>query len=155
MPRVKGRGALERSAAADLFKHTLSRIPTVFGKIAYLASLRNPDSGTYRHHGLSATFGRQDSIQALTESHERVFHEWLLMPLEQKHGDLTEYFASVEEGPEAVIRHWRRSRTYGLNVPESATLAERDFFSKDLELLLDVFSYAAGAVPGPGSSLHP
>src|SRR6266851_2496713 len=131
MRRVKGRGALERSALADLFKHTLSRIPTVFGQIMYLASLRDANSGVYRHHGLAATFGRQDSIQALTESHARVFQEWLSMPLEQKHQDLTTYLHGIEEGPEAVMSHWRHSRSYAVTAPSSATPAEKELFSKE------------------------
>ena len=64
MPRFKVKGALERSAAEDLWRHTLSRIPTLFGRIAYLASLRDPNSGIYRHHGLSAVFGRDESSNA-------------------------------------------------------------------------------------------
>src|SRR6266852_4666907 len=107
MPRVKGRGALERSALADLFKHTLCRIPTQFGRLVYLASLRDSNSGVYRHHGLSTTFGRQESIQALTESHERVFQDWLRMSLEDKHQDLGEYFVGLEDAPDSVIRHMR------------------------------------------------
>jgi hypothetical protein len=45
---------LERSATADLFKNTLSRIPTLFGRLAYLASLRDSNSGIYRHYGLAS-----------------------------------------------------------------------------------------------------
>jgi hypothetical protein len=138
MPRVTGRGALERSAIADLFKHTLSQIPTVFGQIMYLASLRDPNSGVYRHHGLSVTFGRQDSVQALSESHTRVFLEWLEMPLAEKHPDLIAYLESLEDGRDAAIRHWRRTKSYLVNVPSSATSAEKELFSKDLDLLLEV-----------------
>ena len=64
---------LERTATADLFKNTLSRIPTVFGRLAYLASLRGPDSGVYGHHGLTLMFGREESKRALARSHH-TFH---------------------------------------------------------------------------------
>jgi hypothetical protein len=138
MPRVKGRGALERSAGADLLKHTLSRIPTVFGQITYLASLRDSNSGIYRHHGLSAIFGRQESLQALSESHARVFREWIEMPLAQKHPDLTAYLRDLEDGRDAALHHWRRSKAYLLNVPSTATPAEKELFSQDLEVLLEV-----------------
>ncbi|MDP9115300.1 MAG: hypothetical protein M3O20_16675, partial [Acidobacteriota bacterium] len=75
MPRFKPKGMLERDALADLWKHTLSQIPTVYGRLVYLASLRDPNSGTYRHHGLSASFGREQSIYALRKSHEQTFLE--------------------------------------------------------------------------------
>src|SRR6266853_6622446 len=125
MPRVKGKGALERTAMADLLKNTLSRIPTVFGQIMYLASLRDANSGVYRHHGLSATFGRQDSMLALAESHTRVFVEWLGMPRAEKHQDLTAYLQGLDDGYDTAIRHWRRTQAYLVNVPSSATPAEK------------------------------
>ena len=75
---------LERNALADLWKHTLSQIPNTYGRLAYLASLRDPNSGSYRHYGLSAAFGREDSTLALRKSHEDTFLEWLQMPLSAK-----------------------------------------------------------------------
>ena len=102
MPRFKLKGVLERSAAGDLWKHTLSRIPTLFGRIAYLSSLRDSNSGIYRHHGLSALFGRDDSTKALRESHERAFHEWLGLKMEEKYYDLTRYLAELDDPA------WRR-----------------------------------------------
>jgi hypothetical protein len=155
MRRSTPKGALERSALADVFKHTLSRIPTAFGRLAYLASLRNPNSGNYHHHGLFMAFGREESVKALVKSHRRVFREWLAMPLQAKHRDLTAYFAELEDPPESVIRHWMHSRVYQSYIPESATRAEKEFYIKELDVLLEVLSYAAGAGRGRASSLRP
>jgi len=41
----------------------------VFGR------LRDANSGQYRHYGLSAAFGREESALALRQSHEQVFKE--------------------------------------------------------------------------------
>ena len=151
MPRVKGRGSLERSAAADLFKHTISRIPSVFGRVFYLAGLRDTNSGIYRHHGLSATFGRQESIDALAASHYRCFQEWLQMPLAAKHADLFEYFGPLEESAADIVKHWRNSRIYLTYMPDSATDAERELFVKELEILFDLVSFDDAGVPGRSS----
>src|SRR5580658_3729115 len=97
MPRFKPKSVLETSAISDLWKHTLSRIPTLFGRLAYLAGLRDPNSGAYRHHGLSAVFGREESGKALRESHEQAFVEWLKLSLAEKHGDLVSHLARLEE----------------------------------------------------------
>src|SRR5665213_1975990 len=102
MPRFKPKGMLERNALADLWKHTLSQIPSTYGRLAYLASLRDPNSGSYRHHGLSAAFGREDSTDALRKSHEDTFLEWLTLPLAAKDADFRTYFQSVEESPRVV-----------------------------------------------------
>src|SRR5580658_8601899 len=102
MPRFKPKSVLETSAISDLWKHTLSRIPTLFGRLAYLASLRDPNSGAYRHHGLSAVFGREESGKALRESHEQAFVEWLKLSLAEKYEDLARYLATLED-PQGLI----------------------------------------------------
>src|SRR5712691_10477786 len=96
MPRFRSKGVLERTALADLWKHTLSQIPTVYGRLAYLASLRDPNSGAYRHHGLSAAFGREESGKALKQSHEGIFSEWLNLALAEKSGDLGNYLRDLD-----------------------------------------------------------
>jgi hypothetical protein len=88
MPQFRPKPMLERSATADLFKNTLARIPTVFGRLAYLASLRDANSGIYSHHGLAAIFGRDESRKALSQSHQAVFQEWLNLALREKKEDL-------------------------------------------------------------------
>ncbi len=55
----------DRSAASDLWRNTLSQIPTVYGRLVYLASLRNPNTGHYGHHGLSLVFGEDEANRAL------------------------------------------------------------------------------------------
>ncbi len=150
MPRVKPKGVLERSAAGDLWKHTLSRIPTVFGRLAYLASLRDSNSGTYRHHGLSILFGREESVKALRESHQQAFFEWVGFPLAEKSEDLGQYLAGLEEPPEIVVEHWLRSRIYRTYIPVSAREMERELFSSDLEALLEIIRNT-GAAPAPRS----
>src|ERR1700694_6317533 len=91
MPRFKLKGMLERNALADLWKHTLSQIPNTYGRLVYLASLRDPNSGAYRHYGLSAAFGREQSTSALRQSHEDTFLAWLNLPLAEKNADFRAY----------------------------------------------------------------
>jgi hypothetical protein len=151
MPRAKPKGILERSAADDLWKHTLSRIPAVFGKLAYLASLRDTNSGAYRHHGLTSLFGREESVRALRESHEQAFLEWIGFPLAEKSRDLEQYFAGLEESRETVVEHWLRSRIYATYAPGSARTMERELFLSDLEALLQTIRNAAAESAQPSS----
>ena len=139
MPRARPKGALERSAAADLFKHTLSRIPTVYGRLSYLASLRDSNSGAYRHHGLFLSFGREESTQALQSSHESLFLTWLTLPLAEKSEDLSAYMETMEDTQSMVVKHWRQSRVYRTYIPPSATPAETELFIAELEALLDLW----------------
>jgi hypothetical protein len=143
MPRFKPKAVLERSAIGDLWKNTLSRIPTVYGRLHYLASLRDPNSGAYRHHGLSAVFGREESGKALRESHENTFVEWLKLSLAEKHSDLLQYLTPLEEPFEVVVDHWLKSGVYRTIAPAAARSVETDLFSHDLEALLETFRHSA------------
>jgi hypothetical protein len=137
MPRFKPKTGLERSASGDLWKNTLSRIPTRFGKLAYLASLRDSNSGIYRHHGLSVVFGREESNRVLRQHHEQAFFEWLNLPLSEKNADLIIYLESLEDPVATVLNHWFSSRPYGSQMPGAARQMERELFLKDLEALVE------------------
>jgi hypothetical protein len=138
MPRFRPTGKLERSALADLCKHTLSRIPTVSGRLIYLATLRDAHSGTYRHHGLITAFGRDEAVRALKESHQAAFHSWLNLSLSEKNDDLRQYLATLDDPHEDIVQHWLQSRVYRSYVPASAIKAETDLFCQDLETLLEL-----------------
>ena len=137
MPQFKPKAILERSATADLFKNTLSRIPTCFGRLAYLASLRDSNSGVYRHHGLASIFGREESKKALSQSHEAVFLEWLNLALADKRDDLSEYLESLEDPLPIVLGHWASARPYSGYIPASARESERELFCAEVDVLLD------------------
>ncbi|MGD1095931.1 MAG: hypothetical protein ABSB35_28560 [Bryobacteraceae bacterium] len=155
MPRFKPKGTLERTATDDLWRHTLSRIPTVFGRFMYLASLRDPNSGIYRHHGLSTSFGRDDSNQALKDSHRRTFREWLKLPLAERSRDLVLYLRDLDDPEIVVVNHWLSSKLYRDQVPSSARKMERELFNQDLEILLETLRNSlAGAGTGQASSPH-
>lgn len=148
MPRFKPKGVLERTAVNDLWKHTLSRISTVFGRLAYLASLRDTNSGIYRHHGLSTAFGRDESVRALRSSHEEVFLQWLKLSLAEKHDDLRKYLMTVEDPSKTVVHHWLQSRAYRLQIPTAARPAEGQLYCSEIEALLEIMR---GGLDGDGS----
>jgi hypothetical protein len=151
MPRFKPKGMLERDALADLWKHTLSQIPTIYGRLVYLASLRDPNSGAYRHHGLSAAFGREQSTYALRKSHEQTFLEWLTIPLSAKNADFRAYLqsASSEESPQAVVMYLARGAGYASQAPDAAGPAQREQFKLEVEILLELVKNESGDARRP------
>ena len=46
MNRYQSQGSLERGATADLLRNTLSQIPSLFGRLVYLCSLRDQKKGS-------------------------------------------------------------------------------------------------------------
>jgi hypothetical protein len=137
--------------AGDLWRHTLARIPTVFGRLLYLSSLRNRGSGVYEHPGLAQMIGDEEAGETLRRSHARVFQDWLCLNLEQQKADLQEYLAEVPN-PAAMLADWAIFAEYQSWAPGAAQDAERRLFVGDLVILLTLLKGEYGGVsPDPGS----
>jgi hypothetical protein len=134
--------AFDRSAAADLWRNTISQIPSAFGKLVYLASLRNPNNGSYEHHGLALVFGEDEANKALKNSHAKVFAEWLSFNLEQQKADLDLYISGLFENRRVVIETWIRLAPYRNLPPTSVRGVERRLYIADFTALLELFKAA-------------
>lgn len=144
------RGTLENGAVGDVWRNTLSQIPTAFGRLVYLAGLIDPNSGKYAHHGLAHYFGPETANAALVASHRECFMEWLALPLENQRADLEEYLSGIEGDRETVLRAWLQLERYRECVPAAALQVEKDLFLLDLETLLAVFRNRYGvSLPDP------
>ena len=130
---------LAKSAEEDLERHTLSRIPTVYGKLSYLASLRDPTSGTYKHHGLSAGFGRDEAAGAIRSRHLAVFLEWINLDLRSQYEDFGQYLAGLES-PRIEVQRLLLTKAFQALVPASAKDREKQLFSGDFAALLRTFN---------------
>src|SRR6202161_4125160 len=136
--------ALDRSASADLWRNTISQIPSVFGRLVYLASLRNPNNGSYEHHGLALVFGEDEANKALKNSHTAVFAEWLSFNLEQQKADLDLYISTLFEDKRVVVETWIRLAPYQNLLPASARGVERRLYITDFTALLELLKGANG-----------
>jgi hypothetical protein len=135
----------------DLWRHTLARIPTLFGRVLYLASLRNQSNGAYEHPGLARMVGDEEAGETLRRSHARVFQDWLCLNLEQQNTDLQEYLAGTPN-PAAMLASWAASAAYQSWPPSTAQDVERRLFVGDLETLLALLKREyGGASPDPES----
>ncbi len=133
-----------RGAPEDLWRHTLSQIPTLFGRLVYLASLRNHNTGQYEHHGFAQTYGVEAADRAMRESHEAVFTQWLSHDLARQKADLDEYLRSLGEDPYRLVDVWLRLAPYRGYVPTAVRVADRALFHADIETLLESFRAGLG-----------
>jgi hypothetical protein len=142
--------AFDRSASADLWRNTISQIPSVFGRLVYLASLRNTNNGCYEHHGLAMVFGEEEANKALKSSHISVFAEWLTFNLEQQKADLDLYISALFEDKRVVVDTWIRLAPYQNLLPASVRGVERRLYIADFTALLELLRGAYGvALPDP------
>jgi hypothetical protein len=150
MKSMRANDALDRSAASDLWRNTLSQIPSVFGRLVYLASLRNSNSGRYEHHGLTLVFGEEEANRALKRSHSQVFREWLTFNLEQQKADLDLYLAGLYEDKRTVLTTWLDLAPYRNLIPFTLRGVEKRLYTADLKALLELMGRALGAAaPDP------
>ena len=140
----------ERSASSDLWRRTLDKIATAFGRIAYLSSLRNANTGRYEHFGLAQVFGPDQAESTLRLSHEEVFRKWLDLTLLEKKTELRQYFASLDETIDSVVDGWLKLEPYRAMAPETARDHEKEHFSSDVALVLETIRREDGR-PVPAS----
>lgn len=144
------RGAVEKGAAADLWRNTLAQIPSIFGRLVYLCSLRDSNTGAYQHYGLAQIFGDRATDEALRQSHQQFFAEWLGFNLEQQKADLDLYLAGLEGDRRQLLDTWIRLAPYRNLVPSTARDVERELYLQDLEIILKLLKNEYGvASPDP------
>ena len=148
MKSARARGVLERDAVSDLWRNTLSQIPSVFGRLVYLAALRDPNSGRYEHHGLALVFGNSEADRALRRSHSQMFSEWLCFNLEQQKTDLDLYLSALMDERRGVIDNWLRLEPFRAMLPGSVTKVETELYLSDFRILLGLLKNEYG-VAGP------
>lgn len=122
-----------RTPGAILWRNTLSQVPSVFGRLTLLASLRDAATGRYCNDTLLRLLGPEDADRVLCHSHHQVFSEWLKFSLAEQKTDLDEYLngSGSSEG-EFKYQHL---------VPPTARDVERQLYLTDLETLLELRKY--------------
>ncbi len=119
--------------AAELWRKTLQRIPTHFGRLVFLASLRDTLTGRYAHPPLSQIVGREITDRTLCHSHHEIFAQWLSFSLSRQKADLDEYLLSSHPLFDLAI--------YRDLMPGSAHQVERQLYLTDLETLLELLRF--------------
>jgi len=122
-----------RTPGALLWRKTLSQVPTVFGRLVFLASLRDAATGRYRYEALGRILGPEDTDRTLCNSHHQVFSEWLRFSLADQKSDLDEYLR-IAGKPRQALRYHHLT-------PPTARDVERQLYLTDLETLLELLKF--------------
>jgi hypothetical protein len=145
MAQTRSKGILERGISSDLWRRTLSQIPSCLGRLAYLSSLRIPNTGRYEHHGLALKFGDSETDKTLRKTHNESFSEWLNYSMEQQKADLELYLSAQEGEKREILENWAALMPYRYYVPASVREPERMLYVSDLEILLKILRNEYGA----------
>ena len=122
----------------DFTETTLAAIPNVFGRLIYIASLRDLSSGRYEHSGLAAMYAPDAMQEALKFCHREIFSRVLEMPLSVQERDLTECLQNMPGALRDTVAHWRQLESYRVLPPEDAPEYLRELFFSNLRALLEI-----------------
>jgi hypothetical protein len=128
----------------DLWARELSFIPTSYGRLVFLAGLRNPDTGRYDYYGCPEHTSSSSVSQALQKLHEEIFREWVGKTLEHKKIDVETYINGLEIDPVLLVDAWLRLRPYKNLVPGSIQGPEWQKHVSDFEVILGLLMNVYG-----------
>ena len=122
----------------DFTATTLAAIPHVYGRLIYIASLRDLSSGRYEHAGLAAVYPPEGVQEALKFCHEEIFSRVLEMPLSLQEQDLGGCLEGMPGVVGATIAHWRQLESYRILPPEDSPDYLRELFVSNVRILLEI-----------------
>ena len=137
----------------DFWIQELSLVHTSYGRLVYLASLLDPNTGRYEYYGPNSPASNVLANRVLKRRHEEIFREWVSYPLQTKMADLKLYIASLDSIPyDELIDAWLRLTPYKNLVPASIQGPERQKHVSDFEAILGLLKNVYGvASPDRGA----
>ena len=99
-------------ATEDFRERSLSALPTLLERLAYICSLQLPD-GSYRHWGLARTFGAKAAHEAVRLAHLEAAAELVREPIREIYSEFQD--AALHRTTAGVLR----AESFVLNAPVS------------------------------------
>ena len=129
-----------RAVIEDFSSQTLAAISSDFGRLYYVTSLKDSDSGRYEHDGLMSLYP-ENAVQAgLSHCHEELFSRILETPLRDQERDLRACLGSAGDKYWEVVETWRESHYSREMCPEGLPDYLSELFCSNMGALLAIFS---------------
>jgi hypothetical protein len=96
---LRGNGMIYQ-AAENFKQRTLSTLPTLLERLAYICSLQMPD-GQYRHWGLTRAFGARQAQDAIRAAHAEIAMAMAESPVREVYREYQEAVGR-DDGPEVL-----------------------------------------------------
>lgn len=144
---------VEEGGSEALWIRDYTLIETAYGKLVYMAGLRNPDTGRYEHYGFANSPSSLVASRTLRRIHEAVFRDWVSFSLEKKKADIELYISGITDVDRSeLIDAWLRLTPYKNLVPASIQGPERQKHTSDFEAILGLMKNVYGvASPDPNA----
>jgi hypothetical protein len=120
---------------ADFVDLAISKIPTSFGKLTSLASLRDENTGHYTDTLAALVYGK--SLDAVLEQrHRDLFLAWLGLDLATQATQVEQYITVDSANQYSLNEQWIQQKLYERLIPPAARKVERRLFVSNLVTIL-------------------
>ncbi len=114
----------------------LAPIPSEFGRLADVATLRDVTSGHYHHPALEEVYPESAVHQALLYCHEELFEKLVGTPLHLQEWDLRTHFARMDAPVAEIAFRWLEIEHFRSFVPMGTAPHLRDLFLSNTRAVL-------------------
>jgi AraC-like DNA-binding protein len=129
-------------------------ISSLIGRIACLATFRDPQTRIYHDARVAARFGLDKTNHGMRAVHELLWNHWMRHSIEQQHADVLFYLSTLPTSVESLLLTWRDSRLYATFLPDCASQLERNLFTNNLYVVLELL-YNQHTSSHPTTSIGP
>jgi hypothetical protein len=129
--------AIADVSVSDFVNLALSRIPSIFGKLAFLASLKDEQTGRYSDPLAVLLYGRKQTEDCLKQKHAEIFFAWLRLALAAQTLDLTKCLTSWDDDQNPFTTSWFDERLPEKLIPGPASEIEHALFMGNLRAAFD------------------
>lgn len=130
-----------QEAYDDLLRRSLAKITCDLGRLVYLASTRDYNTGTYHHDGLAARFDADSARKALEIAHRQIFYKVSAYSLKELVHELEIYVYSSRQSSLEVLRVWQKLEPYRVAVPVEVNPIVARLFLSNVRLALAILRH--------------
>jgi hypothetical protein len=143
-------GSLERfqqsrAVIEDFSSTTLAAIPSDFGRLCYISSLKHAGTGRYEHDGLLRLYSENSVQEALADCHEEMFSRILETPLREQAHDLRRCLAAAGGSIEDLMRSCRTDRSFRAMCPDGLPGYLHELFCSNMGALLAIIASSSSS----------
>lgn len=127
-----------RAVIEDFTVRTLAVIPSDFGRLYYVCSLKDPMTGRYEHDGLKEIYPESSVQAALAHCHMELFSRILETPLKDQENDVRMGLDAAGDQLWNIVEAWCASRPFCTMCPEGMPSYLNDLFTSNMDALMAI-----------------